>query len=189
MDGSMQLPCSNTVSESSKHTAERSRAAMKGTKCHELEAAVPASDLWAIYGTLRFVELVHTLLPQVLHKVDVLRGDGGVGTVIQVTFPPGNPGPQSYQEEFVKIDNENLVKEAAAIEGDILAIGFTKYVTRFEITGKGPGSSVIKSTVEYEFDDGHPELEAAASTAPLAVAAERLVQYVKEQKKTTPASS
>ncbi|KAL6651303.1 hypothetical protein ACP70R_010228 [Stipagrostis hirtigluma subsp. patula] len=157
---------------------------MKGSKSHELAADVPASELWAIYGTLRFVELVHQLLPQVLHKVDVVRGDGGVGTVIQVTFPPGNPGPQSYKEEFVKIDDENRVKEAAAIEGDILNIGFLKYVTRFEIIEKGPGSSVIRSTVEYEFDEKHPQLEDAASTAPLAAAAERLVQYIKEQKTT-----
>ncbi|XP_062226589.1 norbelladine synthase-like [Phragmites australis] len=161
---------------------------MKGSKTHELEANVPASELWKIYGTLRFVELVHELLPQVLHKVDVVSGNGGVGTVIQVTFPPGNPGPQRYKEEFVKIDNENLVKEAAAIEGDILNLGFIKYVTRFEIISKGASSSVIRSTVEYEFDDGRPELEGAASTAPLAAAAERLVQYVKEQN-TTQASS
>lgn len=66
-------------------------------------------------------------------------------------------------------------------EGDILAIGFTKYVTRFEIVEKGPGSSVIRSTVEYEFDDGRDELEAAASTAPLAAAAETIAKYVKGQ--------
>lgn len=61
----------------------------KGSKGHELEADVPASELWKIYGTLRFVELVHELLPQVLHQVDVVRGDGTVGTVIKVAFPPG----------------------------------------------------------------------------------------------------
>lgn len=92
---------------------------------------------------------------------------------------------QTYSEEFVKIDNENRVKEAAVIEGDLLTLGFTTYLTRFQIIDKGPSSSVIASTVEYEYDDGRPELEAAASTAPLAAAAERLVQYVKEQMTTT----
>ncbi|CAN6236100.1 unnamed protein product, partial [Urochloa humidicola] len=69
---------------------------------------------------------------QVLHQVEVVRGDGGVGTVIKVTLPPGIPGRHSYKEEFVKIDNENRVKEAAVIEGDILELGFITYVTRFE---------------------------------------------------------
>jgi hypothetical protein len=75
-------------------------------------------------------------------------------------------------------------------EGDLLdVVGFTSYVTRFEIIEKGPSSCVIKSTVEYEFDDGRTELEAAASTAPLAAAAETMVQYVKEQMATTPQAS
>jgi hypothetical protein len=106
-----------------------------------------------------------------------------------VLLGTGNPGPQSYEEEFVKIDNESRVKEAAVIKGDILDLGFTTYVTRFEIVEKGPGSTVIRSTVEYEYDDGRPELEAVASTAPLAAAAERLVQYVKEQQATPAASA
>jgi hypothetical protein len=96
---------------------------------------------------------------------------------------------QSYSEEFVKIDNENRVKEAAVIEGDLLSLGFITYVTRFQIIEKGPSSSVITSTVEYEYHDGRPELEAAASTAPLAAAAERLVQYVKEQMTTAQATA
>uniref|UniRef100_A0A0A9C814 Bet v I/Major latex protein domain-containing protein n=1 Tax=Arundo donax TaxID=35708 RepID=A0A0A9C814_ARUDO len=54
--------------------------------------------------------------------------------------------------------------------------------TRLEIVEKGPSSSLIRSTVEYEFDDGRPELDGAASTAPLAAAAVRLVQYVNEHK-------
>jgi hypothetical protein len=65
---------------------------MKGSKSNVVEAAgVPASELWDIYATLRFVQLFHQLLPQVLRKVEVVRGDGGVGTVTQVTVvPPGD---------------------------------------------------------------------------------------------------
>ncbi|CAO2043537.1 unnamed protein product, partial [Urochloa humidicola] len=148
---------------------------------------VTASALWDIYATLRFVELFHELLPQVLRKVEVVRGDGGVGTVTQVTVvPPGNPGgqPMTYQEEFIKIDNKNRVKEAVVVGGDIPKLGFTKYLTRLEIIENGPCSSVIRSTIEYEFDDGRPELEDAVTTAPLDAAAEKIVQYLKEHKAT-----
>jgi hypothetical protein len=62
---------------------------MKGSKVHEHETDVPASELWAIYGTLRAAELLPQLLPQVLTKADVVSGDGGVGTILQLTFPPG----------------------------------------------------------------------------------------------------
>jgi len=53
---------------------------MKGSKGHELEADVPASELWAIYGTLLPAKLLPELLPQVLHQVEVVRGDGSVGS-------------------------------------------------------------------------------------------------------------
>lgn len=94
----------------------------------------------------------------------------------------GIPGLESYKEKFTKVDNENYIKEAEAIEGDILKLGFLSYMIRFEIIAKGPNSSVIRSTVEYEIDDAHPELEAMASTAPLAATAEKFAEHAKEKK-------
>ncbi|TVU15936.1 hypothetical protein EJB05_39480 [Eragrostis curvula] len=165
-----------------KHKTEFRRktegAAMKGSKSHELETDVPAPELWAIYGTLRAAQLVPEVLPHVFTKCEVLSGDGGVGTILKLTFSQGGTGT----EKFVKVDNENYVKEAAAIDGDVLNAGFLSYMIRFEVIGKGPGSSVIRSTVEYEFDDARSELEAMVSTAPLAAVAEGFVKYVKEQK-------
>ncbi|KAK3143833.1 hypothetical protein QOZ80_4AG0305570 [Eleusine coracana subsp. coracana] len=162
---------------------------MKASKSHELVTDVTASELWKIYSTLRLEELARQLLPQVLQKLTVICGDGGVGTVIQVTvLTPGNSNPVTYKQEFVKIDNKNYIRELTPIEGDFLNLGFTKYVTRFEIIRKGPKSLLIKSSVVYEFDDGRPELEAAASTTPLALAARAIVKYVKEQKATETSS-
>ncbi|KAG2568410.1 hypothetical protein PVAP13_7NG150100, partial [Panicum virgatum] len=163
---------------------------MKGSKSHEVEAdGVPASDLWDdIYAGLGFVRLFHKLLPQVLRKVDVVRDDGGVGTVLQVTLiSPGNPaGPEmNYQEEFVKIDDENCVKETLAIEGNVLKLGFTTYVTQLEITEKGPSSSAIRSTLEYEFDDGHPEMEDAVSFKPILLSAHKLILLIYAMMTTT----
>ncbi|RLM84796.1 S-norcoclaurine synthase-like [Panicum miliaceum] len=155
---------------------------MKGSKVHEHETDVPASDLWAIYGTLRAAELLPELLPHVLAKVEVISGDGGVGTILQLTFPPGIPGLESYKEKFTKVDNENYIKEAQAIGGDILKLGFLSYMVRFEVIAKGPDLSVIRSTVEYEIDDAHPELEEMVSTAPLAATAEKFSEHAKEKK-------
>ncbi|KAF0892227.1 hypothetical protein E2562_014818 [Oryza meyeriana var. granulata] len=173
---------------------------MKGSQSHELETDVPASELWEIYGTLRAAELLPELLPHILAKAELVSGDGGVGTVVQLTFPPGEPlkesffmdygipGLQSYKERFVRVDNENYVKEAEAVEGDILKLGFLSYMIRFEIIQKGTNTSVIRSTVEYEIGDGHPELQAMVSTASLAVAAEKFAEYIKEQKLVQPST-
>ncbi|XP_066396424.1 norbelladine synthase-like [Miscanthus floridulus] len=156
---------------------------MKGSKVHEHETDVPASELWAIYGTLCAAELLPQLLPQLLTKADLVSGDGGVGTILQLTFPPGIlPGLQSYTEKFIKVDNENYTKEAEAIDGDILKLGFLAYMIRVDIISKGPNSSVIRSTIEYEIDDAQPEVEAMVSTALLAAAAEKFSERAKEKK-------
>ena len=64
---------------------------MKGSLFHKLEVGLPAGEVWEVYGTLRLAQLVVELLPHVLQKVDVIEGDGGVGTVLHLTFPPGEP--------------------------------------------------------------------------------------------------
>jgi hypothetical protein len=94
----------------------------------------------------------------------------------------GIPGVEKYKEKLVKIDNESYIKEAESIDGDILKLGFLYYMVRFEIISKGPSSSVIRSTIEYEVDDGHPEVAAMVSTASLAATAEAFASYIKEQK-------
>ena len=99
------------------------------------------------------------------------------------------PGLESYKEKFTKVDDESYIKEAQAIDGDILKLGFLSYILRFEVIGKGPDSSVIRTTIEYEIDDAHPELEAMVSIAPLAATAEKFSEYAKEKKVITQAAS
>jgi hypothetical protein len=101
----------------------------------------------------------------------------------------GIPGLQSYKEKFIKVDNENYIKETEAIDGDILKLGFLAYIIRFEIISKGTNLSVIRTTIEYEIDDAHPEVEAMVSTAPLAAAAEKFSEHAKEKKQAPQATS
>lgn len=59
---------------------------MFGTLSEEVEAKVPARKAWAIYGTLELGKLV---VGKVLDAVDVVEGDGGVGTILKLTLKPG----------------------------------------------------------------------------------------------------
>ena len=100
----------------------------------------------------------------------------------------GIPGLESYKEESTKVDNENYIKEATVIDGDLLKLGFLFYMIRIEVIAKGSGSSVVRTTVEYEIDDAHPELEAMVSTAPLAETADKFSEHAKEKKVITQAA-
>jgi len=62
---------------------------MKGSISHEFESPLPADELWEVYSTLKLAELAAELLPNIISKVDVEQGDGGVGTVLRLELTPG----------------------------------------------------------------------------------------------------
>ncbi|KAJ3680698.1 hypothetical protein LUZ60_016976 [Juncus effusus] len=153
---------------------------MKGSLCHEYETGIPAREVWKVYGGLRLGELFQQLLPDLCEKVELDEGDGGVGTVLRVTFAPGI-GMEYYKEKFTKIDNENYVKEAMGVEGGVLDLGFLSHLIRLEILPKGDDSSVIRSTIEYETDDKQDVDPSIISTDALAMIAESVTKYIKDQ--------
>ncbi|TKW32249.1 hypothetical protein SEVIR_2G155600v4 [Setaria viridis] len=155
---------------------------MEGSPCHEFHTDLPATDVWEVYGSLVLGQLVPQLLPQVLSEVELVEGDGSVGTVLLVTFPSaGASGPVSYKERFTMIDDEKYIKEVAVIEGGVLDLGFQKYVVRFEIVGKEDGTTIIRSTIEYKVDAEQTSNASIVSTEALAAIAEAITKYIKEQ--------
>ncbi|KAM2921753.1 hypothetical protein COP2_043456 [Malus domestica] len=75
---------------------------------HELEAEVPASEAWELFGTLALARFVEQQLPDMIEKVQVIHGDGGAGTIIHIKFASG----VGHTEKFTKADNETRAKEA-----------------------------------------------------------------------------
>ncbi|KAF8702281.1 hypothetical protein HU200_033049 [Digitaria exilis] len=155
---------------------------MKGSLRHEFETGLPAADVWEVYGGLLVGDLIPQLLPEVFSKVELVEGDGNVGTVLLVTFPPGTPGSEFFKEKFIKVDNENYIKEVLVTEGGFLDHGFQKYLVRIEIIRKKEKTSIIRSTIEYEVDHEHANNPPVVSTSGLATIAEAITKYIKEQK-------
>lgn len=153
---------------------------MKGSLSHEMETGLPAAEVWEVYGGLLVGQLLPQLLPHILSKVELVEGDGGVGTVLLLTFPPGIPGLEYQKEKFIKIDNENFVKEVLVVEGGFLDHGFQKCLIRLEIVENADKTSVIRSTIEYEVGDEHAAgSESFVSTSILACVAEAITKYIK----------
>lgn len=55
----------------------------------ELELDVPASESWDLFGTLEIGKLVEQKLSHFIQKVELVEGDGGVGTILKLVFAPG----------------------------------------------------------------------------------------------------
>uniref|UniRef100_A0A0D9ZQ07 Bet v I/Major latex protein domain-containing protein n=1 Tax=Oryza glumipatula TaxID=40148 RepID=A0A0D9ZQ07_9ORYZ len=144
---------------------------MKGSVCHELETGLPAAEVWEVYGGFLVAQLLPQLVPEVFSKVELVEGDGGVGSVLHGRI---------HERKFIKIDNENYIKEAEVIEGGFLDQGFKKYVVRIEIIGKTDNSSVLRSTIEFEAEDASKA--SSVSTGGLAAIAEAVTKYMREQR-------
>ncbi|NP_001237429.1 Norbelladine synthase-like [Glycine max] len=155
---------------------------MFGQLEHELELHVPASEAWDLFGALEIGKLVAQELPELFQKVELTEGDGGVGTVLKLTFAPGVPGPAGYKEKFTKIDNEKRIKETEVVEGGYLELGFTLFRVRLEVIEKGEESSIIKSTVEYEVKEENAANASLVTIQPVATIAELAKNYLNKNK-------
>ncbi|XP_022148581.1 S-norcoclaurine synthase 2-like [Momordica charantia] len=132
---------------------------MFGELRHESAIQAPAAVVWQLYGGLELGRLVENRLWNLIQKVEVVEGDGGEGTVLNLIFPPGL-GATSYKEKFTKIDNEKRIKETEIVEGGFLDLGFTLYRVRLKIIEKDDDTSIVESTIEYELKE-----EAAANAS------------------------
>ncbi|KAL5568262.1 hypothetical protein UlMin_024837 [Ulmus minor] len=139
-----------------------------GQLSHELEVNVPASEAWDLFGTLRLSKFIEEQCSSLVQKIDLVEGDGGVGTVVDIKFVPGTPGVTGYKEKFTKIDNEARIKEAEAVEGGYLDLGFSHYLVRFEIIEKANDSCIIKTTIEYQVKEEAAANASLVSIEPLA---------------------
>ncbi|KAL3756015.1 hypothetical protein ACJRO7_002968 [Eucalyptus globulus] len=123
---------------------------MSGQVSYETEVKAGAAKVWELYGTTKMALLAKEALPDTIIGLDILEGQGAVGTIIKITLAGGF----SYKEKFTKVDHKNRVKETEAIEGGFLNMGLSLYRLRLEVIGKDEKSCMIKSTIEYEIANG-----------------------------------
>ncbi|WMV36332.1 hypothetical protein MTR67_029717 [Solanum verrucosum] len=122
---------------------------MLGKFTEQVQINAAASKVWNLYGSNEFPKFVVEKLPHIVEKVELIEGNGGAGTLVQVSLP-GNP---PYKEKFVLMDDEKRVKEVEIVEGGYLDLGFTFYGIKFEVIEKDENSSFIKLTIDFETKD------------------------------------
>ncbi|MCL7048379.1 hypothetical protein MKW94_004408 [Papaver nudicaule] len=114
----------------------------------DLEVAASADDVWGIIGSKDAPKFFMDALPGVFEKIEVLEGDGGVGTVLLIVYPEGSE-PLSNEEKFVTMDDHRLLKEILQTKGGYLDMGVTYYMETLKVIKCG-NSCIIQSIVEYK---------------------------------------
>ncbi|KAI3996819.1 hypothetical protein MKX01_041119 [Papaver californicum] len=125
---------------------------MRYVLINEMEVAASAEDIWAVYSSPHLTKLIVELLPDVFERIDYVQGTGGVGTIIQVVYPPGSV-PRTLKEKFVIIDDHRRLKQVQQIEGGNIAMGVKFHMISFKIIKKGYDSCIIRSKIEYIVPD------------------------------------
>ncbi|KAM0943202.1 putative (S)-norcoclaurine synthase [Dioscorea sansibarensis] len=142
---------------------------MNGGVSYELEVALQAKKIWAVYRALRLAELMVELLPNLIEKFDIVQVDG-------------IPIAGISKEKFTKIDD---VKEVHTTEGGYLQLGFNSFMVRLEIIAKVEAVLVLRSIMEYEIDDEFADKASLVSTATMATICETTGKYPVEQESKT----
>ncbi|KAI3860075.1 hypothetical protein MKW92_028025 [Papaver armeniacum] len=114
----------------------------------ELEVAASADDVWGVIGAKDAPQFFMNALPGMFEKIEILEGDGGVGTVLLIVYPEGSV-PLTNEEKFVTMDDCKRLKEILQTKGGYLDMGVTYYMETFKIRECG-NSCIIQSIVEYK---------------------------------------
>jgi len=90
-----------------------------GTAITENVCQVEAKRLWNAMVKDGH-NLLTKVLPEIFASVTLLEGDGGVGTIKQLNFTPGNKNFIHIMERVDEIDEEKMVCKYTTIEGGSL---------------------------------------------------------------------
>ncbi|KAF4355618.1 hypothetical protein CsatB_025838 [Cannabis sativa] len=93
--------------------------------------------------------LVPKIAPQAVEKVEILEGNGGVGTIKKITFGQGVPF-KYVKHKIEAIDKESLTYSYSIIEGDALEGNQLEKITHeSKLVASGDGGNVIKTVSKY----------------------------------------
>ncbi|KAK4436139.1 hypothetical protein Salat_0777600 [Sesamum alatum] len=128
---------------------------MEGTVRRKLELKASPTKTWKVYGSLKLADIAVETFPNKYKGYKLLQGDGNAGTIIQVFFAKGVPGPPWYKEEFLVVDDVKRVKIGKFIEGGVLDQGFKSYVVVLNAIEKegAKDECIMKGTIEYMLND------------------------------------
>ncbi|XP_059647251.1 major strawberry allergen Fra a 1-2-like [Cornus florida] len=113
----------------------------------EITSSIPPAKMFKAF-VLDADNLIPKILPQAIKSVEIIQGDGGVGTIKLVTFGEGNQ-MKSVKHQVDGIDKENFVYSYSIIEGDALMGVLEKISYETKIEASSDGGSICKSNSKY----------------------------------------
>ncbi|CAN1225867.1 Phytohormone-binding protein [Linum grandiflorum] len=109
--------------------------------------------------------VVPKIVPDKVKDVQILHGDGGLGTILLFNFTPGGRDVSFQKEEIVELDEIRHRVGVQVVEGGYLEHGFSFYKTTTQLgSGVEKGETVVDVEVTYEHEREIDETTAVAFT-------------------------
>ncbi|GFZ04837.1 hypothetical protein Acr_17g0004090 [Actinidia rufa] len=120
----------------------------------QVKVQVGIEAIWkALAKDLRFV--LPRIMPSVVKDVQVIEGDGGLGTVFLFNFGSDVSNIRYQKEKLVDLDESLHQIGMQVVEGGHLNVGFSSYKTIFQLTANGDSETLINAKVVYEVEEDH----------------------------------
>ncbi|XP_030454857.1 major allergen Pru ar 1-like [Syzygium oleosum] len=120
------------------------------TFAQELESPIASDRLFKALMLDSHV-LFPKLMPQYIKSIDLVNGDGGVGSVRQTNF--AQESLLKYAKHRIdEMDAVNFRCKYTLIEGDILSDGLKSVVYEIEFVDDGNGGSICRMSSDYCLD-------------------------------------
>ncbi|XP_071694075.1 LOW QUALITY PROTEIN: major allergen Pru ar 1-like [Rutidosis leptorrhynchoides] len=119
----------------------------------EVETAVPAAKLYQSF-ILDGDTLIPKIVPQAMKSIEIVEGDGGVGTVKLITFGEGSQF-KSVKHKIDAVDKDHdkylhlKISYHLKIEGDVLADPLESISYHLKIVPTAEGGCIVKNTSIY----------------------------------------
>ncbi|KAM7485026.1 hypothetical protein LguiA_001035 [Lonicera macranthoides] len=113
----------------------------------EVDSSIPAAKMYKAF-VLDADNLIPKILPQAIKCVEILEGDGGVGTVKLTTFGEGSQY-KSVKHRVDALDKDSMTYSYSIIEGDALMGVLESISYHVKVVPSADGGSVCKNRSIY----------------------------------------
>ncbi|EEF45600.1 Major pollen allergen Bet v 1-D/H, putative [Ricinus communis] len=90
------------------------------------------------------------LLPGIISSIDILEGDGGVGTIKKFNFTNAVKECSYVKDRVEVMDEENRIFTYSIVEGGILGLKVKSYIAEVSFTSTNEGGCLAKLKIQYE---------------------------------------
>ncbi|KAJ7955164.1 Major allergen Mal d 1 [Quillaja saponaria] len=114
---------------------------------HETSSVIPPARIFKAI-ILDADNFILKVAPQVIQKIEIIEGDGGIGSIRKVTFSDG--GKTGFFKQINEvIDTENLKFHYSVIEGEVLGDKLEKALHEIKYLASPNGGTIVKTTDKF----------------------------------------